>query len=666
MNSQYPEDPYNPRPAEEFVTRASLRASRNQRNKRPKRATRRSYDEEPRRDTYYDEPPRRSRRSEPEPTEPIRFVQRSSRTQRHEEEKPWTSAHYTDDSTQELDPLEELLRRTRQYENPDRRKRGIDTGELIRSTEELTRSRRRPETDNEPSRRSRRGYEAPDPGMRAGFDDEEPMRPRRGFDPETPRSSREQEQPSRRSRRGYDAPEPSDRRGFDDEESPASRGFSRRERKRQREREEVEPEAEPRTPSRRRGFDDEESPASRGFSRRERKRQREREEVEPEAEPRTPSRRIEQGMRGEQGRRVQQNLRPDQGRRIRRNDKPPQRRGKRLLTIVAVLLLVATVTLGTTVYRAFSTPDYDGEGTGSVNIVVAPGQSGSQIGNTLEKEGVVKSARAFIKALENNPGKEIQPGTYALAKEMSADSALEKMRSTGRAVHRVTIREGLWKAQVFEELAKVTNHKPADYAAVEKQNESDPSILKLPASAKGNVEGYLFPATYEFDPGTTPAQQLRQMVNHTLEQLKNLGVQEADAERMITLASIVEAEARLNEDRPKVARVILNRLAKPMRLQLDSTVSYGVQNRSITTTDAERANKNPYNTYVNDGLPAGPIGNPGAQSIKAAIQPAEGPWLYFVAIDPVKGTTVFSNTKAEHDNAVRQFQQWCQQHPGTC
>ncbi|MBO3151402.1 endolytic transglycosylase MltG [Dermatophilus congolensis] len=626
MNSQYPEDPYNPRPAEEFVTRASLRASRNQRNKRPKRATRRSYDEEPRRDTYYDEPPRRSRRSEPEPTEPIRFVQRSSRTQRHEEEKPWTSAHYTDDSTQELDPLEELLRRTRQYENPDRRKRGIDTGELIRSTEELTRSRRRPETDNEPSRRSRRGYEAPDPGMRAGFDDEEPMRPRRGFDPETPRSSREQEQPSRRSRRGYDAPEPSDRRGFDDEESPASRGFSRRERKRQ----------------------------------------REREEVEPEAEPRTPSRRIEQGMRGEQGRRVQQNLRPDQGRRIRRNDKPPQRRGKRLLTIVAVLLLVATVTLGTTVYRAFSTPDYDGEGTGSVNIVVAPGQSGSQIGNTLEKEGVVKSARAFIKALENNPGKEIQPGTYALAKEMSADSALEKMRSTGRAVHRVTIREGLWKAQVFEELAKVTNHKPADYAAVEKQNESDPSILKLPASAKGNVEGYLFPATYEFDPGTTPAQQLRQMVNHTLEQLKNLGVQEADAERMITLASIVEAEARLNEDRPKVARVILNRLAKPMRLQLDSTVSYGVQNRSITTTDAERANKNPYNTYVNDGLPAGPIGNPGAQSIKAAIQPAEGPWLYFVAIDPVKGTTVFSNTKAEHDNAVRQFQQWCQQHPGTC
>ncbi|MBO3217991.1 endolytic transglycosylase MltG, partial [Dermatophilus congolensis] len=432
--------------------------------------------------------------------------------------------------------------------------------------------------------------------------------------------------PSRRSRRGYDAPEPSDRRGFDDEESPASRGFSRRERKRQ----------------------------------------REREEVEPEAEPRTPSRRIEQGMRGEQGRRVQQNLRPDQGRRIRRNDKPPQRRGKRLLTIVAVLLLVATVTLGTTVYRAFSTPDYDGEGTGSVNIVVAPGQSGSQIGNTLEKEGVVKSARAFIKALENNPGKEIQPGTYALAKEMSADSALEKMRSTGRAVHRVTIREGLWKAQVFEELAKVTNHKPADYAAVEKQNESDPSILKLPASAKGNVEGYLFPATYEFDPGTTPAQQLRQMVNHTLEQLKNLGVQEADAERMITLASIVEAEARLNEDRPKVARVILNRLAKPMRLQLDSTVSYGVQNRSITTTDAERANKNPYNTYVNDGLPAGPIGNPGAQSIKAAIQPAEGPWLYFVAIDPVKGTTVFSNTKAEHDNAVRQFQQWCQQHPGTC
>ena len=91
-----------------------------------------------------------------------------------------------------------------------------------------------------------------------------------------------------------------------------------------------------------------------------------------------------------------------------------------------------------------------------------------------------------------------------------------------------------------------------------------------------------------------------------------------------------------------------------------------MQKRSITTSDSERANDNPYNTYYHDGLPPGPVGNPGAAAIDAAKNPAEGPWLYFVTVDPHTGETVFTNTLEEHNKVVLQFQQWCRDNPGNC
>ena len=114
----------------------------------------------------------------------------------------------------------------------------------------------------------------------------------------------------------------------------------------------------------------------------------------------------------------------------------------------------------------------------------------------------------------------------------------------------------------------------------------DAAALGLPSTAKGNIEGWLFPATYEFSSKNSAAEQLRAMVAKTVSELAKLGVTAEQAPRVLTIASIVEAEASRAEDRPKVARVIDNRLAVPMRLQLDSTVSYGVKQRAITTTDA--------------------------------------------------------------------------------
>jgi UPF0755 protein len=128
----------------------------------------------------------------------------------------------------------------------------------------------------------------------------------------------------------------------------------------------------------------------------------------------------------------------------------------------------------------------------------------------------------------------------------------------------------------------------------------------------------------------------------------------------VVLASIVQKEAGSVDDMGKVARVFQNRLDQGMPLQSDATVAYGAGVKTVFTTDAQREDAgNPYNTYAHDGLPVGPISNPGDDAIKAALNPTPGPWLYFVTVDLKNGTTVFSETAEQHEQAVQQLQDWC-------
>ena len=351
-----------------------------------------------------------------------------------------------------------------------------------------------------------------------------------------------------------------------------------------------------------------------------------------------------------------------------------RRRGPVILVLGLAILVAAAVFAFSAfkpVYdRVFATNDYSGEGTGSVTVVVKEGDTGATIGATLAKAGVVKTSQAFTEALASTKGDEIQPGTYTLKKEMKATSALTMLREGNRDVWKVTVREGLWKTEVYDALAKATGLPRADYEAVEKQAEANPALLSLPASTKGNPEGWLFPATYTFDKNSKPVDQLKMMVAKTQERLTGLGVSAASAEQILTVASLVEAEARRDEDRPKVARVLENRTAHrpPMPLQLDSTAAYGVQQRpgKVFTSDEMRQANNPYNTYVIPGWPAGPVGNAGEAAIKAAVSPADGTWLYFVTIDPDTGETVFTDTLAEHETQVAKLRTWCEAHAGKC
>lgn len=341
-----------------------------------------------------------------------------------------------------------------------------------------------------------------------------------------------------------------------------------------------------------------------------------------------------------------------------------------IVLLVALGLVVGSGALATSVLWPVVTSltesnDFTGEGSGSVQITVKSGDSSRAIGAALEKAGVVKTARAFSDAASDDPrSASIRPGRYAVRSAMSAQSVLAMLLDpANRTVPRVTIREGLWASEIIKVLATATSQPLNDYQVALK----DPALLGLPPEARGAAEGYLFPATYEFDADATASEQLHTMVAKSLKELRRLRVPPSRLQRVLTIASIVEAEARATPDRTKVARVIENRLAKPMRLQMDSTVHYVSRRRGTAgTTDAERLSRSPYNTYVVAGLPPGPINSPGLSSMQAAVGPIPGRWIYFVTVNPSTGETRFEVDAAGHDANVKLFEKWCSDHPGSC
>ncbi|WP_255946119.1 endolytic transglycosylase MltG [Streptomyces odontomachi] len=184
--------------------------------------------------------------------------------------------------------------------------------------------------------------------------------------------------------------------------------------------------------------------------------------------------------------------------------------------------------------------------------------------------------------------------------------------------------------------------------------------LKLPAEAKGNPEGYLYPATYPVTKRTTPQSLLAAMVATAAKKFSGPVVTGARSNAMsvyqvVTIASVVQAEAATPADMGKVARIIYNRLARGMPLQMDSTINYALNRSSVHTTEQDTRLNSPYNSYNRMGLPPTPIGNPGHPAIEAAINPTAGDWLYFVTVKP--GDTRFSSSYEEQMANVTEFNQ---------
>lgn len=307
--------------------------------------------------------------------------------------------------------------------------------------------------------------------------------------------------------------------------------------------------------------------------------------------------------------------------------------------------------------------DYTGNGSGTVFFTIREGDTGLSISRNLNDAGVTASADGFYTLLLNQkPAVVFEPGVFRLAKRMSNKAALTALVAPrNRVEYRVTIPEGSTEAQIFALVSSRTGIPLSDF-----QNAAaNPIAFGLPSQAK-SLEGFLFPATYNFNPGVSATAIIQTMVARMNQALASAGVSTADRWNTVVLASIVQSEARISSDFPKVARVFVNRLAAGWPLQSDATVNYGSGSTGkVTTTDAARADaSNPYNTYVHPGLPIGPISNPGQVAINAAVNPVAGPWMYFVTWNLATGETIFSTTHAEQDAAVQKWQQWMKENPG--
>jgi UPF0755 protein len=324
----------------------------------------------------------------------------------------------------------------------------------------------------------------------------------------------------------------------------------------------------------------------------------------------------------------------------------------RTAALLGVVVSASVAALGIGVYVAlkpYTTPDdFEGTGSGPVTVRIPPGASAGDVGAVLAQAGVVASARSFVNAAEARAvAGRLRPGHYRLRKGMAAGAALDLLLApASRMVRRVTVPEGMRASETLVRLAAQSGLALKELRAV------DAALVGLPKYAKG-LEGFLFPATYEVEPGDKAVDLLAAMVARfgaaarQVELVKKAPHVHLTPLEAVTVASMVQAEGGRDEDYPKIARVIYNRLKRDMRLQIDSTVLYALGKRTLKVTESDTKVQSPYNTYRHTGLPPGPISNPGEKALIAALHPATGDWRWFVTTDPAHRITKFTDKESE-------------------
>ena len=280
----------------------------------------------------------------------------------------------------------------------------------------------------------------------------------------------------------------------------------------------------------------------------------------------------------------------------------------------------------------------------NVSISIPTGATGAEIAQLLKIAGVVASAESFFRAAVANPkASSIAPGTHSLSLKISGKTALEQLLDPKRITDLIKITEGAWNSEVFAQMVATKNWSANPAQSAKK--------VVLPEGITA-LEGVLFPAQYSFAEGTSQVAALQSMVNRFNGAISAIDFVDPagklNKQQLVTLASLVQAEGD-TKDFAQISRVIRNRLAIGMPLQLDSTVHYLKNTRGqIFLSNKSTKLKSPYNTYQNYGVPPAPIGNPGLAALKATIAPAEGDWLFFITVAP--GDTRFTKSFSEFNS----------------
>ncbi|MBS4729401.1 endolytic transglycosylase MltG [Mycobacterium sp. SM1] len=365
-----------------------------------------------------------------------------------------------------------------------------------------------------------------------------------------------------------------------------------------------------------------------------------------------------------------------------------QRRRRRIAGGFAIAVLIAVVVaavfVGSRLWHTVLGPhnDYTGSGKRDVVIQIRDGDSTTAIGETLRNHDIVRTVRAFVEAARGNAKiSSIQPGFYRLRTEIPAAGAVQRLVDPNNRVGRLVIPEG---RQLDDTTDVQTNAvTPGILTLISRATCVDldgdrhcvsvsdlraaagtaaPSTLSIPSWAirpvtnmgpdHRRIEGLIAPGTFNVDPSASAETILATLITAGTEKYGESGM--ADTAQAMSLspydvlvvASLVQRESD-PQDFPKVATVIYNRLREQRRLEFDSTVNYPLDRREVATSDADRAQPTPWNTYVSEGLPATPICSPGTDALRAAEHPDPGDWLYFVTIDK-QGTTLFTRDYQQH------------------
>ncbi len=338
---------------------------------------------------------------------------------------------------------------------------------------------------------------------------------------------------------------------------------------------------------------------------------------------------------------------------------------KRALLALVILGLVAGAAAGVygaRIWRSLHEP-FPAAGSEPVVVEIEPGTGGSAILARLEERGVLESSRwsrlYLIHVLDDPP---LQAGEYRFEPPMSVPEVLQQLIDGRVVTYPVTLIEGLTLTETAQELARQGFGEEGVFLELM----SDPSLIADLDPEATNLEGYLHPETYHFSKGTSEAEVVRTLVRGFRDrfdaEVRPLWEAREDSplesiRDLVKLASIVEKEARLEEERPVIASVYTNRLNIGMGLYADPTIIYALKLAGTWDGNIRRKDltlDSPYNTYVVPGLPPTPIGSPGLRSLIATAQPEDGPYLYFVSRND--GSHVFSETLAEHNRNVNIWQ----------
>ena len=320
----------------------------------------------------------------------------------------------------------------------------------------------------------------------------------------------------------------------------------------------------------------------------------------------------------------------------------------RLMVIVVLLAAVGgawIIHLLNQPYQGFSDP---------VFVEFAHGTSTRSIATILADKGVIQDRWLFLAARGLRRGTNLQAGEYKFDKPASPFTILGRLARGDIYYMELLVPEGFNMYDIADAVGKLGTMRPETFLAAAK----DPAMIRDLDPDAPSLEGYLFPNKYRVYRHTTAQQICRMMTGEFRERWKALATQ-ANVHATVTLAAMVEREARRPEERPIVASVFHNRLRIGMKLDCDPTTVYAalLENRYRGTIHrSDLANTSPWNTYQHPGLPPGPIANPGLSSIQAVLVPAETPYLYFVAKADGSGGHNFSESLGEHYAAVAQYQ----------